>query len=55
MVEELGDLEFYMERIRQIVGITREETLKANIEKLSVRYGKTYSNEAAQARADKAE
>lgn len=31
IVEELGDLEFYMEQIRQRLGVTREETLAANI------------------------
>ncbi len=56
VVEELGDLEFYMEGLRQGLGITREETLEANIAKLSVRYnGLKYTNEAAQARADKVE
>lgn len=54
LVEELGDLEFYMEGLRQELGITRQETLDANIAKLSERYKKlTYSNEAAQERADK--
>lgn len=54
VVEELGDLEFYMEGLRQGLGITREETLVANIEKLSKRYEKLqFSNQAAQDRADK--
>lgn len=54
VVEELGDLEFYMEGLRQTLGITRDETLNANIAKLSERYNKlTYSNEAAIARKDK--
>ncbi len=54
IVEELGDLEFYMEQIRQRLGVTREETLAANIRKLSVRYaGLQYSDRAAQDRADK--
>jgi NTP pyrophosphatase (non-canonical NTP hydrolase) len=53
IVEELGDLEFYMERLRQIFGITRDQTLIANIEKLGVRYAKGYSDAAAHARADK--
>lgn len=56
VIEELGDLEFYMEQVRQNLGISREETLAANISKLSVRYASlTYTDEAAQARADKAE
>ena len=54
IVEELGDLEFYMSKIRQIVGITREEILQRNIDKLSIRYAKgKYSNDQAQERADK--
>lgn len=55
VVEELGDIEFYMEGIRQGLDITREETLAGNISKLSVRYaGLKYTDAAAQARADKA-
>lgn len=58
VIEELGDLEFYMEGIRQGFGITREETLLGNIVKLAcgpkARYkGGKYSNAAAQERADK--
>ena len=54
IIEELGDLEFYMSKIRQIVGVTREEILQRNIDKLSVRYAKgKYSNDQAQERADK--
>lgn len=56
VIEELGDLEFYMEGIRNGLGITREETLTHNMAKLAKRYGDDYSytNVAAQARADKA-
>jgi NTP pyrophosphatase (non-canonical NTP hydrolase) len=54
VIEELGDLEFYMEGLRQGLGITREETLQANIAKLGERYnGFKYSDQAAQNRADK--
>ena len=54
VIEELGDIEFYLEGLRQGLGITRELTLTNNIAKLSERYkGLKYSNEAAQARADK--
>lgn len=54
IVEELGDLEFFMEGVRQGHGITREETILANTNKLSVRYKNSkYSNQAAQERADK--
>lgn len=55
IIEELGDLEFYMEQVRQNLDITREETLVANIAKLSVRYeGLKYTDQAAHDRADKA-
>lgn len=56
VIEELGDLEFYMEGIRQALGITREQTIEANIKKLGERYsGYKYTDEAAQTRADKKE
>lgn len=56
VIEELGDLEFFMERIRQMTGITREQTIQANIAKLGKRYSQgTYSNTQAQVRADKQE
>lgn len=58
VIEELGDLEFYMEGLRASMGITREETLQANIDKLlkgkNARYASgSYSDEQAHARADK--
>jgi len=54
VIEELGDLEFYMEGLRQGLGITRDQCLAANIEKLSKRYhAGSYSDAQAQARADK--
>ena len=53
VVEELGDIEFYLQGIRQAFCIDREYVLQQNIEKLRKRYGKTYTNEAAQRRADK--
>ena len=54
VIEELGDLEFYMEGLRKSLMITREETLQANMQKLSKRYeGLKYSDQAAQDRADK--
>lgn len=55
VVEELGDLEFYMEAIRQNVGISRHETLEHNYNKLmKKRYPDGYSDQAAIKRADKA-
>lgn len=53
VVEELGDLEFYMEHLRQRLGIRREVTLRHNIDKLRKRYPEGYTDAAAHARADK--
>ena len=54
VIEEVGDLEFYMEGLRQGLGITRQETIDANVAKLSKRYeGLKYSDQSAQLRADK--
>lgn len=54
VVEELGDIEFFLEGVRQILNITREETLETNIAKLGVRYkDHQYSDEQAQLRKDK--
>ncbi len=53
VVEELGDIEFYMQRFRTILTIAREDTLRANVAKLKKRYGDSYSDSAAQLRADK--
>jgi len=54
VVEELGDLEFYLEGLRQGTFIKREETILSNIVKLSERYKSlNYSDKAAVAREDK--
>jgi NTP pyrophosphatase (non-canonical NTP hydrolase) len=57
-VEELGDIEFYLEGLRQGLDIDRDETLAENIMKLETgeqaRYTDGYSDEAAINRADKA-
>ena len=53
--EELGDVEFYMEGLRQALELTREGCLENNINKLGKRYeGFEYSDKKAQDRADKA-
>ena len=54
VIKEMGDLEFYLEGLRQGFGITREEVLKSNISKLSERYGEhfEYSDQKANARVD---
>lgn len=58
VIEELGDIEFFLEGIRQVLGISREETLEHNMIKLTkgdkARYkGGVYTDKAAQDRADK--
>lgn len=54
LIEELGDLRFYMQAVMNHYGITEQEVLQYNAVKLSKRYaGLKYSNEAAQKRADK--
>jgi len=53
-IEELGDLEFYLEGLRQVLKVTREEVVEGNMIKLSKRYkGVKYSDAAAVAREDK--
>ena len=53
IIEELGDLDFYAEGLRQILGLSRDEILAHNIAKLSKRYQDGYSDKAAQERIDK--
>lgn len=55
LVEELGDLRFYMEAIMNHFGISDTEVLQSNANKLALRYKSlTYSDVAAITRADKA-
>lgn len=54
VVEELGDLEFYMAGIRAELGLQRDDILQANMDKLAARYkGHRYTDDQAQLRADK--
>lgn len=39
IIKEMGDLEFYLEALRQSLHITRDEILNANWRKLSARHG----------------
>jgi NTP pyrophosphatase (non-canonical NTP hydrolase) len=56
VVEELGDLRFYIQAVQNILGISEYEILQENFNKLSKRYESlSYSNEAAIARADKSQ
>jgi NTP pyrophosphatase (non-canonical NTP hydrolase) len=58
LIEELGDVLFYIEGLMQNVGVTRKEVEIRNQAKLSTgknaRYAQGYSDKAAQERADKA-
>lgn len=53
IIEELGDLEFYMAGMRQLLGLSRVQVLAHNVAKLEKRYKGGYSDAAAIARADK--
>ncbi len=53
--EEMGDSEFAMEGIRQILGLLRSSILDGNKAKLMLRYKDGYSDQAAQNRQDKVE
>lgn len=53
--EELGDILWYMSILLDEVGSSFEDIMTRNDNKLGTRYPKGYTNEAAIARADKAE
>jgi NTP pyrophosphatase (non-canonical NTP hydrolase) len=54
IVEELGDLRFYIQATQQMYDISEGEVLQANAHKLSERYKKlVYSDQAAKDRVDK--
>ena len=56
VVEELGDLRFYMAGLMNALDITEDELVEATNKKLGKRYASgSYSNEQAQERADKNE
>ena len=53
VIEELGDIEFYLEAMRLTLRVEREGIIKSNMEKLSKRYPIGYTDEAAIERKDK--
>jgi NTP pyrophosphatase (non-canonical NTP hydrolase) len=54
VIEEAGDILFYLTGLLNELGLTIEECMEANVAKLSKRYPQhQYSNAAAIARADK--
>lgn len=51
VIEELGDIEFYLQQIRNIYNLDREQIITANIRKLDARYpNKIYEEFYAQNR-----
>jgi NTP pyrophosphatase (non-canonical NTP hydrolase) len=54
LIEELGDLLFYMQHVMNVCNISWENVIDHNVAKLSKRYKDGYSDAAAAARADKA-
>ena len=56
VIEELGDIEFYLEGLRAALSIDRDRTLVENMAKLGKRYPNyEYTNQRAIERADKDE
>jgi NTP pyrophosphatase (non-canonical NTP hydrolase) len=53
VIEELGDLEFYLEGFRDALGLDRSHIISYNMEKLTERYPISYSNKDAIERKDK--
>lgn len=54
LIEELGDLKFYIQAVQNLYNLTEQDILQANANKLAARYkGLTYSDAAAIAREDK--
>jgi len=54
VIEELGDLRFYMQATMNVLGISEQQVVQENANKLCVRYKQLrYSDEAAQRREDK--
>lgn len=56
IIEELGDVRFYLQAVQNLFQITEQEVLQHNGDKLSERYsGLIYSDAKAEARLDKPE
>ncbi len=53
VIEELGDLCWYMNLMMETVGTTWEEVMVRNYQKLEKRYPSGFTEKAAQERADK--
>lgn len=55
LVEECGDLLWYMSVMLDVLGLSFEKVMKINNKKLTLRYGENFSSEAATNRNLKAE
>lgn len=53
VIEEIGDLLFYVQGIINELDLDYNQILQSNADKLNKRYANGYSDQAAQARADK--
>ncbi len=53
IIEELGDINFYMTALQNLYSIADWEIIDHNAAKLEKRYPKGYTDQAAQERADK--
>lgn len=54
VIEELGDIEFYLEAMRQALGVSRNTCIYSCMTKLNKRYPSgSYTDEHAQSRLDK--
>ncbi len=53
LIEELGDLAFYMQAMCNLINVQPREIILANMAKLKNRYPMGYTDDAAAARADK--
>jgi len=47
LVEECGDLLWYMAIMLDVLGLSFEQVMETNSKKLTLRYGETFSSEAA--------
>lgn len=53
VLEEIGDVLFYVEGILKEIDKTKSDAMQHNIDKLKLRYGNKYSDKAAKERKDK--
>lgn len=53
LVEELGDIEFFLQGIRNAFSLKRNDIITNNMDKLNQRYQEGYTDEEARNRADK--